>query len=123
MASFEFDLSELNTLAADLTSAPEKVGQQARTVVRKTALDVERDAKTFVPVDTGNLKNSISHSDLRQIKTTGDISAEVGPTASYGIFVELGTSRMAPHAYMGPALDRNTPGFVAAMEELGGDIL
>lgn len=112
----------LRSLSADLTAAGRQVGNRAREVVRKTAYDIERDAKAFVPVDTGNLKSSIGHSDLR-IENTGTISAEIGPTANYGLFVEAGTSRHAPQAYMGPAADRHAPSFAEAMAQLGAEAL
>lgn len=112
----------LRTLARDLTAAGRQVGNRARDVIRKTAYDIERDAKALVPVDTGNLKSSISHSDLR-IGNSGALVAEIGPTANYGVFVEQGTSRMAPQAFMGPAADRHTPSFEAAMQQLGAEVL
>lgn len=116
-------LDDINRLAADLRGVADRVGPKAQVIVRKTAYDVERDAKAFAPVDTGNLRSSISHTDLRTVGQSGDLAVEIGPTANYGHFVELGTSRQAPQAYMGPALDRNAPGFIAAMEQLGAEIL
>lgn len=117
-----FDVSELNTLAVDMGLAAGQIGAKAATVIRKTAYAIERDAKVFSPVDTGNLRSSISTS------FEGDgrfavLIAEIGPTADYARFVEEGTSVNAPQAFMGPALDRNTPGFVAGMEQIVGDIL
>ena len=44
--------------------------------------------------------------------------AEIGPTASYGEYVELGTSRMAPHAYLGPAFDRHAGSWADALDEV-----
>ena len=112
----------LRALAADLTAAGRQVGNRARTVIRKTALDIEGTAKQLAPVDTGNLKNSIGHSDLR-IGNSGQLVAEIGPTANYGYFVEAGTSRTPPQAYMGPAADRHAPSFEAAMAALGAEAL
>ena len=43
----------------------------------------------------------------------------VGPTADYGRFVEYGTSRMAPQAFMGPSFDRNAALYVQACEAIG----
>lgn len=102
----EFDASQVNRFAATLERAAGPAGALASAAIRKTAFAVERDAKAFCPVDTGNLRNSISTT------TTGDgrfktMTAEIGPTADYGIYVELGTSRMAPEAYLGPAFDRH----------------
>ena len=124
MASVWFDgVDDLNRLAVDLTGAADKVGDRAQLVMRKTALDIEADAKAFAPVDTGFLKNSIGHSDLRRVGQYGVLEVEIGPSAEYGAFVEFGTSTQAPQAFMGPALDRRSPGFVQAMEQLGGEIL
>lgn len=112
----------LRALAADLAAAGRQVKQGARTVVAKTALDVERTAKELAPVDTGNLKSSIGHSDLRA-GSSDQMVAEVGPTANYGIFLELGTSRAPAQPFMGPAADRHTPGFEQAMQQLGAEVL
>lgn len=114
----EIDGSELRALAVDLTNAGAKAGKAAQPVVRKTTLDIERDAKILCPVDTGNLMGSISHSDLRTAGQSGTIQAEVGPTANYGFYVEMGTSRMGPQPYMGPALDRNAGPFEDAMGQI-----
>lgn len=114
----EIDVSELNTLAADLSGASWRVAAQGARAVQKTGLDVVRDGQEFAPVDTGNMRNSIG------VDFDADrLGFEAGPTASYSPYVEFGTSRMAPHAFMGPAFDRNVPPFVAAVEELGGSIL
>ena len=113
-----WDSAEVGQLAADLGKASYETTRRAQQVVTKSAHDVESVAKTVAPVDTGNLRNSIG-TDI----TGGGLSAEIGPTAHYGVYVEFGTRRMAPQPYMGPGLDAATPGFVAAMGELGGGIL
>lgn len=118
MGSVNFDVSDINTLAASFDKGSKTIGQLAQIVVRKTAVDVTADAKNFSPVRFGKLKGSIGHSDLRTVGQSGVLEAEVGPTANYGRFVELGTSKMAPRAYLGPALDRRTPAFVQAMEQV-----
>ncbi len=123
MTGIDVDASELNRLAVDLTKAAGRIGPAAQVVIRKTALDIERDAKAFAPVDTGNLRNSIGHSDLRTVGQSGVLEAEIGPTAAYGAFVEFGTSRHGPAAYMGPAFDRHSGPFVSAVEQLAEDIL
>lgn len=119
---FLLDVTELNQVAVSLQNAAGQVGSLAAAVVRKTALDVEATSKAFAPVDTGALRNSIGH-DITGDGRYGTIEAEIGPTVHYGPYVEFGTSRMAPAAYMGPALDRHSPDFVAALEQLGGNVL
>lgn len=114
------DARELRDLAQDLSKAGQRVHNQAVRVVAKTAADITADAKSFAPVDTGNLKNSIGH-DL--YNSGGEIGAEVGPTANYGVFQEFGTSRMAPQPFLGPAFDRRIDGFEQAMARLAGEVL
>lgn len=113
-----FDASELRTLAKDIGEAPKVAGHLTRAVVRKTAKDVEHTAKLLAPVDTGNLKGSISTSDLRAMGTSGSIEAEVRATAEYAVYQEMGTSRMAAQPFMGPAADKHEGAFAEALAQI-----
>lgn len=119
MASVWFEgIEQLNSLSADLTHAGLIIAHRGSKAVHKIGQDVVHDGQAFAAVDTGNMRNGIG------VDYDGDgLGFEAGPTASYAPYQEYGTSRMAPHAFMGPSLDRNTPPFVAAVEELGGSIL
>jgi HK97 gp10 family phage protein len=116
------NISSVEGVYLELSQAGPKAIERAKVALRKTALDIERNAKAIVPVDTGNLKNSIGHSDLRML-LAASMSVEVGPTAEYGQYVELGTSTQAPQAYMGPSLDRFEGPFAMAIEQLGLEAL
>lgn len=105
------DASALRGLKADLGRVSFKATGLASAAVAKTALGIEASAKALTPVDTGNLRNSIS-SDVKTL------SAEIGPTADYGVYLELGTSRMGPQPYMNPAADKWFPIFDAAMAKI-----
>jgi HK97 gp10 family phage protein len=109
------DVSQLNRLEVDLTTASIRVQVGSERVVRKTALDCEAIAKTFCPVDTGATVNSIG-TDMETVTR-----AVVGPTTEYAPCLEFGTYKMAPRAFMGPAMDRVTPDFIAALEHLAGE--
>jgi len=85
---------------------------KASQIVRKAAADIEAHAKSIVPVDTGNLKNSI------QTEMESDLTAVVGTNVEYAPYVELGTYKMAPRPYLGPAAERAKPCFEAAMKAL-----
>jgi HK97 gp10 family phage protein len=111
-----FDVSELRDLRGDLKEGAAKVEALAPRVVAKSALDIERDAKIIAPVDTGTLESSIT-SDI------DGLSAEIGPHTDYEAFVEYGTSKMNAQPYMGPAFEKNVPGFVDAMGKVGEKIL
>lgn len=104
----------LNRVAVDLDQATRKVSKQVEQIVRASGQQLVRQAQQFAPVDTGALRTSIG------VDVTGnrkdELTATAGPTVSYAPFLEHGTSRMAPHAFMGPALDRVAPDFAAALE-------
>lgn len=100
--------------AADIRGEARKVGARGAAVMRATAARIEADAKLAAPVDTGNLRSSISSTASGDVRT-GEISIEVGPTADYGIYVELGTSRARAQPYLFPAADRHEDAFYKAM--------
>lgn len=106
-------MSDLARFAEDLRENADTLTRRASQVVRKAALDTMADAKTLAPVDTGNLRGSIT-TDTR----TGDLSAVVEATANYAAYVEFGTRRMRPQPYMRPAQDRNTDPFMDAIAQL-----
>lgn len=111
----DFDADGIRSLSADFHAAGPQALTLTRVVVRKVTEDVERDAKILAPVDTGNLRNSIS-SDVDNTRTGA--SGVIGPTANYAGYVEFGTSRMAPQPYMGPALDRHADPFERAIAQI-----
>jgi HK97 gp10 family phage protein len=110
------DVSELQDLSRDLKKGAAKVTKAAPLVVKKSALDIEADAKINSPVDTGLLMNSIS-SDIE------DLSAEIGPSTDYEEYVEHGTSKMVAQPYMLPAFEKHAPKFEAAMGKVAEKIL
>lgn len=118
MASIWFEgIDELNTIEVQLRTKKGRIGEQGSKVVRRSALRVEALGKQFAPFKTGHLKGSIGH-EFEGDGRFGAMEAVIGPEASYGHYVEFGTSRMAPHAYMGPALDIVGPDFAAACEAI-----
>lgn len=63
----------------------------------------ELAAKEYAPVDTGNLRRSITHeveNDLRGWYT------RYGTNVEYGIYQELGTRHHPSQPYLRPALER-----------------
>jgi HK97 gp10 family phage protein len=118
VASVWFEgLDDLNGLAVDLGRAGPVTAVKVQRAVDAGSARIQGLGQGFAPVDTGNLRSSIT-------RTVGVLAAEVGPTANYGLYVEVGTSRMAPSAYMGPAFDQVAPDFYAAVAQaadpLGG---
>lgn len=109
---------ELARVASDLKRASREVRPRTIAVLQTHGDRLAAVAKSRCPRDTGRLADSI-WATVRPIA----LSAEVGPYAFYGHFVEFGTSKLAPSPYMGPALDDVAPDFEAALAALGGDLL
>ncbi len=62
----------------------------------------ETAAKDHAPVDTGNLRRSITH----EISGSGeDMFVRIGTNVSYGAFQELGTRFHPAHPYLRPAIE------------------
>lgn len=116
------DISEVRALGAKLENSGRRVGYRASQLLRATALRIQADAQALAPVDTGFLRSSIS-TTITGNGNAGIMTAEVGPTAEYGIYQEYGTSVMAPQPFMGPAFDRNVPGFTAGLAQLATEDL
>jgi len=73
-------------------------------VVERIALEIQRDAKTRAPVDTGALQSSITAA--RTKADTDMVEWQVGTNILYAAAQEFGTSRgTPPHPYLGPALE------------------
>ena len=70
----------------------------------------ESYAKQLCPVDTGNLRNSITHQQQ-------DENTEIiGSAVSYAPFVELGTRRQRAQPYLRPAAENHGPEYKAIWE-------
>ena len=74
----------------DILSALEKGKRNALTAIGATA---ETYAKKATPVDTGRLRNSISH-------TVDGEAAYIGTNVEYAPYLELGTKKIAAHHYL-----------------------
>lgn len=67
-------------------------------------------AKKLCPVDTGNLRNSITHAQMDEKHEV------IGTNVKYAPFVELGTVRMAARPFLQPAAQNHTAQYKAVME-------
>lgn len=69
----------------------EEMLSAALRALEKCGLIAEGHAKRLCPVDTGNLRNSITH----QVDS-GDLAVYIGTNSEYAAFVELGTGKYYP---------------------------
>lgn len=93
---------------------PEIIGKfpgLSAAVIKKTAFDIQEDASTNAPYDTGYLAGSIQASVS---ETSGVVFTDV----EYAGYQEFGTWKMAASPFMRPAADKNAPKFDAAMAEM-----
>jgi HK97 gp10 family phage protein len=110
------DAHEVHDLASDLRGAGAYVEERAPLVVSKVGHDMQATTMVNAPVDTGHLRASVS------LDVVG-LGFDLGPTAEYGEYVELGTSRMAAEPYAGPAFDQELPTIIDALADAGARIL
>lgn len=88
----------------DLTDGPgadlvARLGDRVRACLQAAGAEGEATAKVAAPVDTGTLRNSVTH----ELDATGS-AVEVSAAAHYAIYVEMGTRRMAARPFMAPSL-------------------
>ena len=91
---------KLDTAALDKFAAG--LGMNIDQALSATAFQVEGVAKTLAPVDTSALRNSIN------TEKKGESEYWVQDGVEYGVFQELGTSKMAAHPFMVPAMETAT---------------
>ena len=124
--SVEVDTSRLNRIIR-------RVDGNMAEVIATIGFAVERVAKELAPVDTGALRSSIytklkaggHHPDQRDgvvyvdlPEPESDLEAVIGPTVEYGIWLELGTDRMAAQPYLTPAVEQ----IASNLERFHGDM-
>lgn len=85
------------------------VQKEVAKVVATTTIDVEARAKEEAPVDTGNLRASISHESK-------DLTGTVTVGADYGLYVEVGTHKRAATPYLRPAVEDAQADFIKGIQ-------
>lgn len=94
-------MAKLNAMGGNVLDALEKATKQ-------TSLAAQADARDNAPVDTGNLKQSISTEHAR---STEAATSTVYTNVEYGLYQEMGTVKMAAHPFLMPALNANKSTF------------
>lgn len=74
--------------------------------LEKCGLVAEGHAKKLCPVDTGNLRNSITHT----VADNGERAAYVGTNSEYGVYVECGTGVYYPGGRQTPWVYQDAKG-------------
>lgn len=109
---------EIRVLAADLSRAGPRAEAQARQIVPRFGAALTNLMQAKAPVDTGFLRASI-----HGVVGNGGLSYTASASAEYAVFLEYGTSRMPPQAFINPSADEIEEPFSAAIERIGGEML
>jgi HK97 gp10 family phage protein len=96
--------NKLPTLGAAYTA-------QLQAVVSRAGFAIEAAAKGRCPVRTGTLQRSI-----HTVLSNNGLTATVGPSVIYGIFVEFGTRRQGARPYMRPAAELVYPKAISEVD-------
>jgi HK97 gp10 family phage protein len=83
-----------------LDAIVKNMGMKTEQVLASLAYQVEVEAKMRTPVDTGALKSSLNSSKINEH------TYHVSDGVEYGIYQELGTSRMAAQPFLVPAVEK-----------------
>ena len=83
---------------------------QIETALEKVGLMAERNAKIACPVDTGRLRNSITHTHDKN-------TAYVGTDVEYAPYVEMGTTNTKAQPYLKPAIADHIQEYKSTIEQ------
>lgn len=100
MANIEVKITNLAEIKAAFRKAPGLMTKYLNQAIQRSIFSIERDSKINSPVLTGFLR--ASHQSLFT-----NLRGEVGPTASYAIFVHEGTRFMRPRPFLLEAVKSN----------------
>lgn len=101
-----------DALIKKFNSQPAVIKKEADGIIANTALRVEKRAKFFAPFDTGYLEQRI------MAEPDGELSYTVTSKAEYSVYQEWGTRKMAPHPYMVPAMEQESPFLFQKLQNL-----
>lgn len=88
----------------------------AERALTRIGFEAEGYAKKECPVDTGNLRNSITHEVVQSEK-----AVYIGTNVEYAAYVELGTVRTKAKPYLKPAATEHSTVYKRIMEEEMGE--
>jgi HK97 gp10 family phage protein len=103
----------VRVVSNDIPRLPAELRGAVADQVARSSYEVQARAQAVIPVKTGTLRRSI-HVVFEQ----GGLRGIIGPSVDYGVFVELGTRRMAARPYMRPAAAFVLPRFGAALKAI-----
>lgn len=108
----------------ELSKALEELGgrdalKAIRAGVRAGAAIIGKEARSRAPVDTGELRRGIKWQASRSRSSPTEITFVIGPVEDvfYGMFLELGTSKVAARPFLRPAIEAKSRQAVDAVRD------
>lgn len=109
------DITSLQVIADNTERFQHEMGNAISRALEKIGLVAEGYAKRLCPVDTGRLRNSITH-------TMDEDSAYIGTNVEYAPYVELGTVRTRAQPFLTPAAEDHMDTYRRILESEIGSI-
>lgn len=103
----------LDRMMSDFQRAESEIDRKAKYEVKRASAETTRLAQHHAPVDTGYLRRSI----IMELLNNGFIGY-ICAYAHYAPYQEFGTRFMAAQPFMGPAVMKTRPEFMANMKKL-----
>ncbi len=85
--------------------------EQIEIALEAVGLQAEGYAKLKCPVDTGRLRNSVTHATVKREK-----AVYIGTNVEYAPYVEMGTVKQKAQPYLAPAVTEHVPEYKAIAE-------
>lgn len=115
----DFDMSEVRRFADELEAAPPKVVAKVRGSLTRHVNKMAAGARADAPRDRPWLATEGIAVAVDQERLTRAVTTGADPNGKpVGLFVEFGTSRMAPRPFLYPQLDKFGPEFVSDLERI-----
>lgn len=106
------DYDNLRVVADNTDQAIEQLDLAIARALEAVGIEAESDAANLCPVDTGRLRNSITHT----IDADGK-AAIVGTNVEYALYVHEGTSRRKGQPFLTDAVNQNADNYRDIFEE------
>lgn len=106
------DFANLEVIADNTDEVIEAIGIALGRSLEAVGLEAESDAAALCPVDTGRLRNSITHAIDGEEK-----AAYIGTNVEYAEYVHNGTSTHKPQPFLTDAVNQNADRYRQIFEE------
>lgn len=92
-----------------IQAAHEQIDKALKTIGLKAEGYAKKNLSDKGAVDTGRLRNSVTHQNDKD-------TVYVGTNVEYGVYVEMGTSKMRSRPYLGPAITEHVNEYKEILE-------